>query len=63
MGGGHLEVTGVCDISNCSCLDLEVVCLQKETSFKKHETIFLSFFLGTHLWHMEAPRLGVISEL
>ena len=24
---------------------------------------FLSFFLGSHVWHMEVPRLGVESEL
>ena len=25
--------------------------------------LFLSVFLGPHLWHMEVPRLGVTSEL
>ena len=24
---------------------------------------FLSFFLGQNPWHMEVPRLGVVSEL
>ena len=24
---------------------------------------FFAFFLGSHLWHMEVPRLGVKSEL
>ena len=26
-------------------------------------TLFIFFFLGPHLWHMEVPRLGVELEL
>ena len=31
---------------------------------KNKDTFFLwSFFIGSHLWHMEVPRLGLKSEL
>ena len=45
--------TGSCDFRK----------LERTGSNKTHIFYFIFCFLGLHLWHMEAPRLGVESEL